>query len=184
MESEGLHLDTSDLAAYLDDVLADVERARVEAHMAQCSECRHEVVEVARVRRTATSRKHWLVVIPVAVAAVLAIVLLRPPESVGPILRDGVERAPGVILLAPADSVVARTHQPFIWGSAGMEVSYRFTLSDANGDVVWSAAIGDTTLTLPAAMTLRSGRAYFWYVDALLPDGRSVTSGIRRLVAK
>jgi anti-sigma factor RsiW len=42
------HLTAEEAAAYVDGTLASPDRARVELHLARCSECRSEVVEVTR----------------------------------------------------------------------------------------------------------------------------------------
>src|SRR6059036_1669416 len=53
------HLTVEDVAAYADRGLAAAERARVEAHLAACAECRAEVVAVARLSRSFARRRRW-----------------------------------------------------------------------------------------------------------------------------
>ena len=183
------HLDSSDVASYLDRALPLVERERVEAHLAECSPCREEVIEVSRLRRRRAVRRGWLVLAPIAAAAAIAVIVIsRPsgPLETGPILRDGgVETSPTVFLVSPADSgIVERRGVSFTWRSGGARVSYRLTVTDERGDVLWSSVVTDTTARLPATIALPAGRTSFWYVDALLPDGRSVTSGVRRVTAQ
>ena len=187
-EPSGNHLESSEVAAYLDRALARADRGRVEAHLADCDECRREVIEVSRLRHTSASRRRWLFFAPAAAAAaILIIVFARPADTPGPgpLLRDGGEEPVlTVSLVTPTDSATVEGRAVvFTWRSAGSGVSYRVTLTDQRGDVVWSGAASDTTARVPGSQ-LREGRPYFWYVDALLPDGRSVTSGVRRFTAR
>ena len=184
MESEG-HLESRDVAAYVDRALSPPERDAIEAHFSDCADCRDEVIQVSRLRRTANSRRRWLFVAPLAAAAVLAVMLLPSRRSVGPVLRDGGEPVLTVTIVAPADSAFAPSgpsRVSFTWRSLDSVVSYRFTITDGGGDVVWGATSTDTTVQLPASIHLRPGN-YFWYVDALLPDGRSVASPVLTLRA-
>jgi len=117
-----------------------------------------------------------------AAAAAVAVLALGIP-----VLRwggggPGVDelRAPGAefATLGPGE---ARAGDPagirFTW-SAGPEGStFRFTLLDERGERVWSSETGDTTIVLPAEIEVTPGRSYYWYVDALAPDGRTLTAG-------
>lgn len=185
--ADARHLDSSDVASYLDRALPPVERERVEAHLADCSLCREEVIQVSRLRHSRAARRGWLVLGPITAAAAIAVIVIsRPsgPSGTGPILRDGgAESSPTVFLVSPADRGIVERHVSFTWRSVGARVSYRVTVTDERGDVLWSSAVADTTARLPGAIVLPAGRPSFWYVDALLPDGRSVTSGVRRLMA-
>lgn len=183
------HLETGEVAAYLDHVLPPGERDRIEAHLADCAECRQEVIEVSRLRRTRARRSRWMIVGPaVAAAAVAVLVIARPADTPapGPVLRDGGER-PGlmVALVTPAETAAVEGRSlTFTWRSAGAGVSYRLTLTDERGDVVWSVSLSDTIGRPPGHVRLRPGHRYSWYVDALLPDGRSVTSDVRQFTAR
>ena len=184
MQSEG-HLESRDVAAYLDRALSPAARDAIEAHLADCADCRDEVVQLTRLRRVANRRRRWLFVVPVAAAAALAVMLLPPGKPDEPVLRDGGEPVLAVTIVAPADSALTPLGAPrvsFTWRSMDSVVSYRFAITDGSGDVVWSATSTDTTVQLPASIHLRPGN-YFWYVDALLPDGRSVASRVRSLRA-
>jgi anti-sigma factor RsiW len=182
-ETLGVHLESSEIAAYLDRALPPSERAQVEAHLADCAQCRRESVEVLRVRNRMRRRSRWLVLPPVAAAAAVALfVLVRAggmPRTTPPVLRDGGDGSiPRVVLVSPPDSGAVESQRvSFVWRSVGPGVSFRITISDLKGDIVWSAAASDTSARVPASVQLRPS-LYYWYVDALLPDGRSVTSGV------
>ncbi len=181
-----LHLETGEVASYLDRALAPDEQARVEAHLADCADCRRELIEVSRLRH-ARFRSRWWVLGPALAAAAAALLFVtRSPDTPAtePVLRDGGEPALTIGLVAPGDSAVSPGSLTFTWRSAAPRASYRLTLSDERGDVVWSATSIDTTQRPPSRVSWRTGRTYFWYVDALLPDGRSVTSGVRRFTVR
>lgn len=183
------HLDSSEVAAYLDRALAPAQLERVEAHLADCAECRREVIDVSRVRNTAR-RSRWVVFGPAAAAAAILILMLtRPaaaPRGDGPVLRDGRDGSrSSVTLVAPAeDGLVSAQAVMFIWRSAGARVSYRLTLTNVQGDVVWSVSASDTTTQLPASVRLGAGSPYHWYVDGLLPDGHSITSTVQQFTVR
>lgn len=186
------HVGTVELAAYLDGNLPHDARARVEGHLADCDACRGEVVEAARVLRSRRRRRRWYIGAPAAAAAAVAAVLfLLPsagdaPRGREPALRGADERALGegslgIVTSAPENGqIVDPASLIFAWQVAAPEALYRITLSDATGEVLWSEVISDTAIALPSAIGLQARTGYFWYVDALLPDGRSATTGVRR----
>jgi putative zinc finger protein len=182
------HLESGEVASYLDRALSPAEQAQVETHLADCAECRGEVIAVSRLRHT-RSRPRWLILGPAVAAAAIALFLFaRPAETPAPgtVLREGEEPPRATVaLVAPAEGAAIPTRSPtFTWRSIGAGVSYRLTLTDERGDVVWTATSSDTTGHAPSDVRLQAGRQYFWYVDALLPDGRSVTSGARQFTAR
>jgi len=169
------------IAAYVDRRLGTEERRAVESHLAECDACRAEVVEVARLVRG--RRRPWILAtagLGVAAAAVLIITLVprggMPPD--GPLLRSGSDGAAIIVAISPTDSLpLLPDSVRFVWRAAGMGASYRITVMDVRGDVVWAGNTADTAVT--AGASLPRGTAYFWYVDALLPDGRTATTGVR-----
>lgn len=184
------HLESSEVAAYLDCALPVEKRERVEAHLADCAECRREIIDVSRLRSSTRRRSRWLVFAPAAAAAAIVILLLarsgEPLPGGGPILRDGGSGSrSSVVLVEPAEDRPVRGHPiTFIWRSAGAGVSYRLTLTSDRGDVVWSANGSDTTAQLPPAVALQTGSQYHWYVDGLLPDGTSIASSVNQFTLR
>lgn len=184
------HLDATEVAAYVDRTLAAAEQARIEAHLADCELCRKEVVEVARVLGGRARRKRWMVIGPAAAAAAVAAFLLLGPSASergvpgSPILRNGAppdEPAATVTVVAPAaDGPVAPDGVVFVWRRVAHDAFYRLTLTDQGGDVLWTESTADTVLPLPPSVTLERNHFYLWYVDVLLPDARSATSGVQR----
>jgi hypothetical protein len=183
--TENAHLSAQRVAAYLDRDLPDTDRAAIEAHAAECTACRAELVEVARLRRARPLWRRWHVLVPAAAAAAVILFLVgrgQVPAGGGEVVRsrppaEGVPRFAAVSPvpnepIPPADVV-------FIWRSAGSEAGYQITVTDVTGTRVWGSGTSDTTARLPASARLERGRSYFWYVDALLPGGQSATSGVR-----
>ena len=192
VDPDPAHPSDEDVAAYLDRVLSPSGRAAVQAHLADCEECRDRLMLASEIRRTAPTverRPRWLPLglSAAAVAAIVASVLLLPK----PAAREAVEPAE---FRAPAQELEARllrAHAParnatlradtlrLTWSAAGDDATYQVTLSAADGRMLWSGRVTDTSVTLPPEITdqLRSGQRYFWRVDALLPELRAMTTG-------
>jgi anti-sigma factor RsiW len=173
------HLSIEELAAYLDGRLSDPARARLDRHLAACDGCRDEWVATTRlVSRPVRRLRPVFVAAAAAVVALLVLpgLLQRTPRSDVQQERAGVA-ADALVALAPADSVlIAPDTARFVWSGSGAGASYRLTLTDSTGAVLWSAETLDTTLRPSDPALLRPG-LYFWYVDARLADGRSRTTG-------
>lgn len=185
------HLTDEELAAYLDRTLDARLLARFDAHLADCADCRADVIDVralleartglpvesqlARGRRAVT----WL-----AAAGILTIAFL-------PLLRGGVRsrdqspvvRAPSsapsrIETIAPLDKQVLSSVVAFTWRSVEGASTYRLTVTDSSGAAVFNAMTSDTSVTPPADVEIRRGASYLWYVDGLTTDGRTLSSGI------
>ena len=182
------HPGPDELSAWLDGSISVSDRARIEAHVARCDDCRRDVVEVLRVVKPRADRRVWPAAAALAAAAVVAVLVFAPGENERagrsePVLRGPEttlsDETPAPAIVHPADAATTDSRDvAFTWRASGRASSYRLTLTDEDGDVVWSASTADTVLALPADSALAPGGTYFWYVDALLPDGRSLTSGV------
>ncbi|MFQ6045874.1 MAG: zf-HC2 domain-containing protein [Gemmatimonadales bacterium] len=183
------HLSAAVVAAYLDRTLDGARRRDVENHLADCDACRAEVVDVARALRRGSGRRVWYVIGPAAAAAAVAVLMLGQPREAG-IVGDDVVRGPGVVeagegierfeTVAPSgDAPVGRDSLVFIWRPLGDDASYRLTVTEETGEELWTVVTVDTIAVLPDDVAPARDAVYFWYVDALLPDGRSATTGVR-----
>ncbi len=183
------HLSDVQVAAYLDRALAAPERAEIDAHLARCAQCRIEVVEVARVRRARARRKRWYVVGPVAAAAAVILLLVtgRPEGTPGERVTRGERPSAGVprleVVAPQGEQSISRESLVFVWRAAGPDAHYRFTLTDLSGTVILTQEGADTTLVMPESIILRLDQVYYWYVDALLANGNSLTTGVQRFRA-
>jgi putative zinc finger protein len=186
--STGPHLGSKEVAAYLDNTLSDAECARVKEHLADCDVCREEIVSVLRLLDNAPrSRRRVIAFSGVAAAAVLAFLLVRTsadsrlPTTVPVRGRDTAvasEGVPSVRVIAPIGGQSTSAGILFVWHPSVPGTTYRLTLTNDRGGKVWSGSTNDTTFALPAGTALAPKRSYNWYLDALLPDGSTATTGI------
>jgi hypothetical protein len=185
------HLTAEELAAYLSGPAALAERARLEAHLLACDQCRVEVVSARRSIRI-QDRSHWLAVgSTLAVAGLAAMLLVGPslrdvpPPGMEPPLRDGAplteEGIVGISIRTPGEGAAVeldRLH--FSWVAIPGEVLYVVTVVDADGDVIWEQRTLEPSARWPRGESISSGASLFWFVDALVDGERSATSGVHR----
>jgi hypothetical protein len=171
------HLEVDQVVAYLENKLAAPERGRVQSHLADCAECASELVEVSRLRRPARPTVRWIGSAAVA-AAVVTVALVGPwhaRQATGPTVPP-VRGGAAVMAdpVAPIEGAVVSGSPEFTWRSMPGATSYRITVSRADGDSVWTATLSDTTARPPATAAFDGSTSYYWYVDVLLADGRSI----------
>src|SRR5260370_10439144 len=152
------HLTVEDVAAYVDRGLLADQRARVEAHLAACAQCRAEVVTVGRLARSLRMRRRWVATAPLAAAAAVLVLVLAPwhgqRDQHTPLLREpAITTTAAPTPIVPLGAVAAlppptRTSVPH----AGR---YRVTVFDTNGSLVWETQTPDTVALVPATITLR-----------------------------
>lgn len=185
-EANEQHLDTEQIAAYLDRNMTPEELPRVEAHIAECERCRREALAATRIVGM-RARRRWLYAGAPLVAAVVASILLvsqrdtETPEQVfgadATVRTSADEGLLQVTIVAPAPGSAVRVgNRTFRWRSLGTDVLYRFTLTNQEGEPIFTGDTSDSALTLPGEVALEPDARYFWRVDALLPDGRSATT--------
>lgn len=184
MTDSATHLSPELVAAYLDRALSASDQDAVEAHLADCAECREELAAVAPLTARSGARRWLPVAVPVAAAAALVIAFLpsQPDGGVSvPALRSGDEGVRQVDVVGPtagrrvpADSVV------FVWRPLAGDARYHLTVTTTNGEAAWTARTADTLLAPERRGARLEPGPYFWYVDALLPDGTSGTTGVQR----
>ncbi len=186
------HLTTGEVAAYLEKSLTAPEQERVEHHLARCVDCRDEVVQVQSIESVSRrpGKGRYLGIGAVAAAAVVTLVLVTPfgrqllfTDTESPTRSSATEGAVAIAAMAPADGDrVSREGLTLLWHSVSAETSYQITLTNQQGDVVWTERTADTTVIVPPTVELIADASYYWYVDALLEDGRPATTGIQRFV--
>lgn len=189
----GPHLDSDLIAAYAERRLDRRAAARIETHVADCADCRRDLVGVAGQAAAARRRRRWLVVTPALTAAGLAIVVLSrgpgtgglPPEQVMRPADPGAERRVALPAYLPGPGArVDPADLEFVWGRDGPDALFDLTVADSAGEIVWRGRTSDTVLTLPDSLRWVAGARYHWWVDVLLPDGRVATTGPREFVAQ
>ena len=182
----GEHPSSEDVAAYLSDGLEPEARIAFETHLAECRTCRAEISSARRLLASSRSRK-WQWIVPSAVAAVAAIAVFStlPSSRTSEEQTRGVSRASSgsavsLGIVAPHDQGTVAGIPVFIWRTDGAEALYRFSITDAGGATVWTSETRDTTISLPADVSLAPDRDYLWNVDAVDQEGATVTSGTHR----
>ena len=167
------HLEDGLLAAYLDARLPAAERAQVDAHLHDCAECRAELVELGRLRRSLTRRSRRVgaaLGVGVAVAAALLVLIGRPGQQLVP--GDGADtahRSREEHPVAPRGVApvgrVARVSE-LVWVGVPGADRYRVTVFDSVGGLVWAVESSNTTIEVDGSRTFHRGRRYFWKVEA------------------
>jgi len=176
------HLTDSELALYLDRRLSPKERDRIEDHLAGCAECRGHALAAQQVLgRTRRSRLAAAGGGALAAAAVILILIARiqpgndqPARQLRGIVRDNT----ALVAYGPTGDA-KREGLRFVWGPAAGAVSYRLSVTGADGVQVWSRSGVDTLASLPGSVKLRAGEKYLWVTDAVLRDGGTRSTGLR-----
>ena len=200
--SEG-HLTTEALAAHIDGRLTGEHRTELLEHLAECDPCRREFTEARDIVRADREREaagnggrgdsgafRWVTVAGLAMAAVLATVLLVPraevtPDRPSPLRSDEVA-GPGLTQLASPEATATMREGRFVldlrWDPAPGEVSYRVTVTDAQGGIVAEEQTSNEGIEVDLGEGVESGDTVFWYVDATLLSGESATTGVQTVV--
>lgn len=158
------HLEAGLVAGYVDGHLGTTDAATVEAHLAECADCRQEVIDVRRLVGRPGRRVPWSVVLPIAAVACL-LLLIWPKQNGFPLHRGGnapAQNAP--IALRPVGSVVAV--DTLSWSQVAGIDRYRVTLFDSLGTVLWQEQTRDSVVALPVAIHLQPLTTYYWKVEA------------------
>jgi anti-sigma factor RsiW len=179
------HLEVQQVVAYVERTLAAADRERVEEHLSHCEECSAEIAAVIRLRPRPARRLPWAPIGIAAAAAVAGVLLVRPlvhhPTPSADVERQG--QAGAVLrIVAPAAGVRVSGPVTLVWHAAPGASVYRVTLSRADGDSLWAGSTSDTTLTIPPSVALMRSARYYWYVDALLADGRALSTGVHEFM--
>jgi anti-sigma factor RsiW len=182
------HPPDGEIAAYIEGVLPADDRVGFEAHFADCEYCRSRLILARELVATAPRLRRRNLLFPaslIAAAATIAGLLLLPGRAADPLDRaefraGALNEVQRIQLLQPPRGGTLRKESPLlIWAAIEKDALYQITLSTAAGSVLWTERMADTVATVPAATVsrLRPGERYFWRVDALLPNLRSVTTG-------
>ena len=179
-------LNPDDVAAFLDGKLEGDELTRVEAHLAYNPLARQELIKASRIISSAPKREvkrpfRFAPLIGLAAAAAIAVVMIRPGDTaressaVATERRGAGDEPDRVEIVSPGDDqTIVGSKQPFAWHPVDGS-TYRVVIQDISGNTVFQTTLSDTSLALPASV--RAAGTYYLSVDALAPDGTSITSG-------
>jgi len=174
------HLDPREVAGYVDRVLPDTERARIEAHLATCPECRAEVADAGRIIATLPRPRRIRRSVMVSAAGIAAMLLVFLWPRAHRDLGNPQHREPGVTttiaprVIAPVGGVESADR--FVWSSVPHAGLYTLRIFDPDGSVVWQGETPDTVLTPPPPVGLRLDRSYYWKVEAHTGFQRSTST--------
>lgn len=182
------HLEPDRIVAYLARELPADELRSAQQHMLECQDCRRDMAEASQLAGDGRPRR-WLALAVPAAAAAIALLVVFSGQGSDP--DPAITRGPGAegvrqfAAVSPAVGArVAGDSVTFVWRSEGSGAHYAVTVTDENGDVVWTVGTSDTTVVPPRGVELTAGRSYFWYVDALLEGARSSTTGVQEFAIR
>jgi len=119
-----------------------------------------------------------LAAVAAAAAVVAGVALLGPalrhrgPSDASPI--RGTDDEAGIRIVAPTDGAILHGRADFTWHAVPGATTYRISVSRADGDSVWATTSGDTIVPASIEVSRAGPGLYYWYVDVLLGDGRSI----------
>jgi anti-sigma factor RsiW len=192
------HLSSAQVADLLDERLHPGDRDAVIAHLSACAECRREVAELKSALPHVDERRPraaWLMAGGAGLAAAALVAFAVAPRymdrrvltaDIPSATRTAAEssRVESAARISVVEPTALSRGAAFTWKSVGVEASYKLTVQDAAGTVLWATTVADTTASLPANVTLTPGTSYFWSVDARLSDGSSARSGAHSFTAR
>jgi hypothetical protein len=91
---------------------------------------------------------------------------------------------PAVTIIAPSDGASLAPGGRLVWRSVGRDATYSLTIADESAQPLFSATVQDTSAAFPSSIPAVSGKKFFWYVDAIGPDGLTASSGLKSFSIK
>lgn len=173
------HMTDMLIASYLDRRMSDPDRALFENHLAECPECRRAVIEAdSLIKRVRPPWRNNAIVGLVAAALVLVAVDLTVQHTGEPTTTRAVHAADSGLTAYGPTGDVPRSGLRFVWSPLAGAISYKIAVVNATSQPVWSTTASDTSIALPANVSLRAGDTYLWVVDALASDGTTRSTGL------
>jgi hypothetical protein len=181
MQSEDpqiVHLDAVSLARYVEGITDSDERARCDAHLADCPECRSELIESRRILATSPRHTQWTRLATAAAAA--AVLLLVWTGSVThhraePVTRDApLTTTIAPLLVAPLGNV--SKVDTLRWKAVPGVLRYQVTLFTGEGLVMWRTTTASSFVAPPDTLPLIPATPYYWQVKGETSYGRWVES--------
>ena len=167
------------IASYLDRRMSDAERERFENHLAECPECRRAVIEAdTLIKRVRPTWRGNAMIGLVAAALVLVAVDLTVQHTRKPTPTRAVRSVDSGLTAYGPMGDVTRSGLRFVWSPLAGAISYKIAVVDATSQPVWSTTASDTTIALPASVSLHAGETYMWVVDGLAADGTTHSTGL------
>jgi len=157
-------------------------------HVMGCGECRRDFNLLRTVQRAGVesgvapsgARRSWFMPVALAASLLLAIGIGRAALQVRSDDTTRGRETGAVTLVRPGTDAAAGEALTFTWRPVPGAQRYELELLDAGGNVVASAATGDTATAPQAVRTLAPGE-YRWWVRATTSDARVLRSALRPL---
>jgi hypothetical protein len=179
----GDHPSASEVAAFVDRLLPDADRDRIERHLADCAPCRDELAASTRLARSAPLRRPrgiFVFGVGIAAAAALVLVVRAVPRSapVDSVVERGLGPGVGEIMVVSPrpGSTIAGEEIHFVWRADLGAAGYKVIVTTAAGTQVWSHEVSDTTVTPPREATFFPGEEFYWRVESSRVNGGTATS--------
>ena len=158
---------------------SEAERLATLDHVMSCAGCRADfdlMRTVAAGQAVPVRPGRW----PLAAAAAVALLMsgsllfaaLRARNSREDVVRGA---ADGVELVSPLGDAHDRP-VTFTWRKAPGPARYSLEVFTAAGDAVYATDVTDTSVVLPASVSLQAGTTYHWWVLVRTADGAEVRS--------
>jgi hypothetical protein len=109
---------------------------------------------------------------------VIASILVLIPRDDVPVYRS---ESPDIstLTLFPEDGTEIRDRENvFRWTPTAESMTYRFSLLNEEGRVVWIKDLETTSLIIPPSVVLQPGKTYLWKVEAFLAKNMSGRSSL------
>ena len=177
-QTERDHPSAGVLAAFVDGTLPLAERPTIESHLADCDDCRADVIAAVRFARPRPAVRRWYLAAAAAAAVLLVTAIGREHAPMGtrePVMREPViSTTEAPVALAPR-GVVSRPVR-LVWTQVAFADQYRVTLFDDAGRAIFETQTRDTSTVVPDSIHLDTRQAYFWRMEAQTGWNRWVAS--------
>jgi hypothetical protein len=124
---------------------------------------------------------------PIAALAAIAIMFLAQipePQISGPAIRGTHLDETAIRITAPEEGVSVEPSSAILsWEPMLGAGTYKVTIVDASGTVVWTATTAESWIRIPARRVLMPGAVYAFWVSAVLDSGESVESAVHHFTA-
>jgi hypothetical protein len=189
LSRRSLHLPLERLEALVGHEGTEAERLRSIDVLMSTAEGRREFEVAWAAARAAGARNNssrafltrWRTAITASAATLLVassvFVIGRPGRDSGEIMRG--EESP-VRLLAPGADVSSVGTVQFAWRPVDQARDYMLVVVDTAGGDVFARSTTDTSVTLPDSVRLAPGSEYLWWVQAIMPDGSTLSAVTER----
>jgi hypothetical protein len=178
-DPHGGHLDPVSLARFIDGGASPDQQALWEAHLAECGDCRAELIESGRILATSPRHPRWTRLVPIAAAAAVLLVIwtgtLHRPRT-EPVTRDATLTVTMPLPVAPLGNV--SRFDTLRWRAVPEILRYRVTLFTGDGQVAWQTTTADTFAVPGDALRIVAVSPYYWQVKAETTYGRWVESEV------